>query len=306
MSLSQTFSVAPSDNIDDMMLQFERREEGKCFVNHSTYFASRILNLLILFGTELVETLRTMQERSLAQRAKASVHKTAKLEGKAKASSDKSVSSSSGPSYYAESTNSSMSGNAAANNSLDNSISNSSVSDLGMTSADDQSSSRKTTQSSLELAIERGDWRAVGEAAAKMSSDGVANDGSGSSIHSGSVPESQGRLDRVNYLDALISKGDWSGIVAAAGTFQAVDDYKADDNRTSLEEREALAQAQMWQEIARQSSQSKTDAKGAIEATDWAISLERKRIEDTAHVVAADEYDDPDPKKTRMEDDESV
>ena len=30
MSLSQTSSVASSDNIDDMMLQFEGREEGKC------------------------------------------------------------------------------------------------------------------------------------------------------------------------------------------------------------------------------------------------------------------------------------
>lgn len=254
---------------------------------------------------ELVETLRTMQERSLAQRAKAAVHKTAKLEEKARVSRARSSSSSSEPSYYADSASSSLSANAAALDSLDNSISNSSVSDLGMTSADDQSSSRKTTQSSLELAIERGDWRAVGEAAAKMSSDGVVHDESGGSIHSGSVPDSQGKQDRVNYLDALISKGDWAGIVSAAGTYQAIDDYKVEDSRTSIEEREALAQAKMWQEIARQSCQSSTEAKGAVEATDWAISLERKRIEDTSFVAAHD-CDNPDPKTPRMEDDESV
>lgn len=245
-----------------------------------------------------------MQERSLAQRSNAAVRKTAKLEGKARASRARSSSSSSEPSYYADSIASSLSANAAAINSLDNSISNSSVSDLGMASADDQSSSRKTTQSSLELAIERGDWRAVGEVAARMTG-GVNHDGSVGSINSGSVPESQGRQDRVNHLDALISKGDWAGIVAAAGTYQALDDCKVEDNRTSLEEREALAQAKMWQEIARQSYPSSTEARGAIEATDWAISQERKRIENTSLVVA-DKIDNPDPTTDGMEDDKSV
>lgn len=241
-----------------------------------------------------------MQKRSQAQRSKAAIHKTATLEGKARASMAISSSSSSDPSYYAESTISSLSANAAAINSLDNSISNSSVSDLGMTSADDQSFLRKATQSSLELAIERGDWRAVGEAAAK-----IVHEESVGSIHSGSVPKSHGRQDRVNYVDALISKGDWVGIVAAAGTYQAIDDYKVGDKRTSSEEREALAQAKMWQEIARQSCQSSTEAKGAVEATDWAISLERKRIEDMS-MVTTDRSDKPGRKIPRTEDDESV
>ena len=46
------------DNVDEMMVQFHGREE------------------------ELLETLRTMQERSIAQRARAAVHKTAKREAK--------------------------------------------------------------------------------------------------------------------------------------------------------------------------------------------------------------------------------
>lgn len=290
---------ASPDNVDDMMLQFKGREEGECVVVSILSTFLRGCSSHCYTHTELVETLRTMKERSQAQRSKAAIHKTATLEGKARASLS---SSSNEPSYYAESTTSSLSANAAAINSLDNSISNSSVSDLGMTSADDQSSSRKTTQSSLELAIERGDWRAVGEAAAKMNSDGIAHEESVGSIHSGSVPESHGRQERINYLDELISKGDWAGIVAAAGTYQAIDDYKVGDKRTSSEEREALAQAKMWQEIARQSSQSSNEAKGAVEATDWAISLERKRIEE----VTTDKSDKPGPKTPRIEDDESV
>ena len=50
------------ENIDEMLLQFEGRED------------------------ELIETLRTMHERNVAQRARAAVQKTAKLEARAKAS----------------------------------------------------------------------------------------------------------------------------------------------------------------------------------------------------------------------------
>ena len=46
------------DNVDEMMKQFRGREE------------------------ELVETLRTMQERSVAQRARAAVHKSAKIQAR--------------------------------------------------------------------------------------------------------------------------------------------------------------------------------------------------------------------------------
>lgn len=236
------------DNIDEMMLQFEGREE------------------------ELIETLRTMQERSVAQRARAAVQKTAKLEARAQALSNRpstgSVSSSSEPSYYAGSANSSVSDYAASSpgNGDSSSIDSSSVSDLGMTSGDELSSSRKTTQSSLELAIERGDWRAVGEAAAMMgegASAAIIPDEGGSSLSS-SLSESQDKQERVHHLDALIAKGDWAGIVAAAGKYQALDDQTG---APTEEEREALAQASLWQEIANQSKiDSATSAQGAVDA----------------------------------------
>ena len=271
-----------------MMLQFEGREE------------------------ELIETLRTMQERSVAQRARAAVQKTAKLEAKAKASIASGKSSfdssasggprvgdqgslSTGPSHYGSANDSSVSdyeGYHDAERSIE-----SSVSDLGFTSEDRSyvtSSSKISGKSSLELAIEKGDWRAVGEAAAMMGEGSAAvipddNDGSLSS----SFSESRGKQDRVQFLDALIGKGDWAGIVAAAGTYQAIDDQGIGQGQPTEEEREALASADMWQTIANQSNQdSGAEAEGAASAADWAI---QRSLEEQMN-----------PKKARIEDDESV
>jgi len=272
------------DNIDEMMLQFEGREE------------------------ELIETLRTMLERNVAQRARAAFQKTAKLEAKAKASiasgsvssgpyhraNDSSSMTSSEPSYYGSSTNNSSSASSYTESA------NSSVSDLDMDSSK-YSSSRGTTRSSLELAIEKGDWRAVGEAAAMMGgSSGAIPDSPGESLSSSSSTLGD-KAERVYYLDALIAKGDWAGIVAAAGKYQAMDDQMEPGPRTE-EEREALAQADWWQTIANQSKQgSSKEAQGASDAADWAISrsLEQKMRGDDGTAAASDA-------KVRLPDDESV
>jgi len=251
------------DNIDEMMLQFEGREP------------------------ELVETLRTMQERSVAQRARAAVQKTAKLEAKTKAAlsnrSDGSVSSSSLSHYGGSASNSSVSDyqddSYSTGGEDSSSLTDSSVSDLGsslMTSEESRSGSRKTTQSSLELAIEKGDWRAVGEAAAMMGGgdggDLIIQDDSGSSSFNSSIEESS-KAERVNRLDKLIAKGDWAGIVAAAGTYQAMDDSGVGDTGPKTqEEKDALASASMWQEIADQSKpQGGGKDEGAADAAKWAI-----------------------------------
>jgi hypothetical protein len=270
------------DNIDEMMLQFKGREDGECI--HVICFATLDLSSLLLaeFFLELVETLRTMQERSLAQRARAAVQKTAKLEAKAKASLSRaksrggSVSSASEQSHYGES----ASGSGASDSNIESSV-----------------RSKKTNQSSLELAIERGDWRAVGEAAAILGSGFIAPDESSDSVSSYSETLSKSH-DKVHYLDALIAKGDWAGIVHAAATYQTMDDHGVGGSLSTEEEREALAQANMWQEIARQ---SKTDSsvevtKGAGDAADWAISLAHKRIEDDyesmmSYIGVVDEMD---------------
>ena len=277
------------DNIDEMMLQFKGREDGECI--HVICFATLDLSSLLLaeFFLELVETLRTMQERSLAQRARAAVQKTAKLEAKAKTSLSRaksrggSISSASEPSHYG----SSASGSGASSRDAS----------LGDSNIESSVRSKKANQSSLELAIERGDWRAVGEAAAILGSGFIAPDESGDSVSSTSETLSNSH-DKVHYLDALIAKGDWAGIVHAAATYQAMDDHGVGGSLSTEEEREALAQANMWQEIARQ---SKTDSsaevtKGAVDAADWAISLAHKRIEDDyesmiSYIGVVDEMD---------------
>ena len=228
---------------------------------------------------ELVETLRTMQERSIAQRARAAVHQSAKLQAKAESTSNAAaiisaqavVHQSEKLQAKAQSTSNaaammrdrSDSSSTASDPHVYESCS-SSMSDLGM--SEDQS--RKTAQSSLELAIDRGDWRAVGEAAAMMgdgSSSRIIRDSEGSSTVSSSLSTS--KQERVAHLDALIEKGDWSGIVAAAGKYQAMDEQQdsivsslgAPASRAATEEeREALAQADMWQAIANQSKQDES------------------------------------------------
>jgi hypothetical protein len=233
-----------------------------------------------------------MQERSLAQRARAAVQKTAKLEAKAKASLSRakshggSISSASEPSHYC----SSASGSGASDSNIESSV-----------------RSKKTNRSSLELAIERGDWRAVGEAAAILGSSFVVQDDSGDSGSSYSETLSKSH-DKVHYLDALIAKGDWAGIVHAAATYQAMDDQFVGGRLSTEEEREALAQANMWQEIARQSKpdSSVEVTKGAGDSVDWAISLAHKRIEDDYEMSYIGVVDEMDAMDAQDDENESV
>jgi len=263
------------DNIDEMMLQFEGREQ------------------------ELVETLRTMQERSVAQRARAAVHQSARLQAMAQsppqsshASRPRSGSSSSDsdPSVYEECS--------------------SSLSDLGES---EDMSSKNTAQSSLELAVERGDWRAVGEAAAMMGdgSSRIVVDSETSST--GSSYQSQSRQDRIMHLDALIEKGDWSGIVAAASKYHAMDEVEGTayprsnpptPGKPTEDERKALAEADMWKTIASQSKQGNENAtKGASDAADWAISRSLEQLKNGNSATSADKTG---PQQEETVDDNSV
>ncbi|KAL7463177.1 hypothetical protein ACHAXS_003556, partial [Conticribra weissflogii] len=107
-----------ADNVDEMLTQFKGREE------------------------ELVETLRRMQERAIASRARLAVQKSAKLEARARAVSP-------GPGSLQRGSASIGSGSFAGS-----------------------ATSRK---SELEQAIETGNWQAVGAAAQKMSDSSVGS-----------------------------------------------------------------------------------------------------------------------------------
>jgi len=202
-----------ADNIDEMMTQFKGREE------------------------ELVETLRRMQERAIASRARLAVQKSAKLEARAKASPRSASASPSGQSV----------------------------------------GSAGSTKSELEQAIESGNWQAVGEAAQKMSD---------SSVGELSVEEKARLRDAVSHspfrsspvgkkseeddnLDLLIEQGDWQGVIAAAKKASE----EGPEHDVSMDESDAIAQANMWQEIANQSKQeARGGPAGADDAAAWAIS----------------------------------
>ena len=181
-----------ADNIDEMLTQFKGREE------------------------ELVETLRRMQERAIASRARLAVQKSAKLEARAKAN--------------------------PRGTSVSSAQSVASVS---------------STKSELEQAIEAGNWHAVGLAAQKMSDSSIGDLSMAEKARlRDAISQSpafsrqvRGMSDEVENLDQLIEQGDWQGVIAVAKRAGEV------PGEGILDEQDALAQADMWQEIADQSKQ---------------------------------------------------
>lgn len=288
--------VVPEEinNVDEMLLQFRGREE------------------------ELLETLRTMQERSIAQRARVAIHKSVKREARNNAkrsNNDEQFASqglpprSKGPapiSYYPAVGGGVPRGAESSRGTFKRSKDGSVASSVGSNGSRSKSSSVGTgsvdrkKKSALDRAIEAGDWEAVGEAAAMMSdTDGSTVSGSlvdqlanrsssgGSSIAS-SIDSSYGETAvRANQLDKLIEKGDWEQVVNVAGRFTKDGgkndrkrntnssptraDYKQETRRNkrtaggtgvispssnpTKEEKEALAQANLWMAIAAQSKQ---------------------------------------------------
>jgi len=346
------------DNVDEMMLQFKGREE------------------------ELVETLKTMQERSIAQRARVAKQKSAKREARrsrvegglppiappAVGGGDGGIS---GAAVAGIAGGAAAAGlvAAAAIGSRDskdsesegpmheNSSASESASDVpilsseGSVGADSESAgSGKRRRTALELAIEAGDWEAVGDAAAMMSDTSVttassaeinalAAGGSYTSEDTSSKKTKEGvNAERAAELDAMIDSGDWTGVVAAASSYSKSSSGKsggdavvegaattetaeksdkdspgksstessasgqrrswfggkkpAEKNAPSEkaglkedsssgssgdkalnEEQEALAQAEIWMQIAEQSKQEgSTEDRGASDAADWAIA----------------------------------
>ena len=219
------------DNVDEMMKQFRGREE------------------------ELVETLRTMQERSVAQRARAAVHESAKIQARrsvqekraaaaaaagvaagaaagmtmSKSQSDEGTSDFSSPEFAAPSASTQEEYHDSTTTEQSSSVLYPEGKPVRKRSASrSRSPSHNEPRTALEAAIEAGDWEAVGEAAALMSD-------ADSQSYSGSLPSvgtasSRGRsvgsaadADRAAELDKLIDKGDWQGVVTAASRYSTMD-----------------------------------------------------------------------------------
>jgi hypothetical protein len=251
------------DNVDEMMNQFKGREE------------------------ELVETLRTMQERAVAQKARAAGHKAAKVEAR------RSVQRGVVPGAAAQRVPSSAGAGVAAAAALAQ-IGDSDQSTISGADTTGEASVANV-RSALEMAIETGDWAAVGDAAAMMSD---ASTLSTSEINrmahttmsvSTEGARSRQSLDGVNAaraaeLDAMIDRGDWSGVIAAANRYTKTDKSSSEPSPAgrTKEEEDALAQAEIWMKIAEQKkAEGATDA-GASDAAEWAIhrSLSQLKMAD--------------------------
>lgn len=240
------------DNVDEMMNQFKGRED------------------------ELVETLRTMQERAIALKARTAGQKMAKVE--ARRTVQRGVVP--GTSKVAKG----GAAGSAASKRDDPSQASSRDSSIGL---DTEMRQRRAV---LENAIEAGDWEAVGEAAALMSDASVTT--FDTERHSASVDASsfdvisqRSRMslsavdtDRAAAIDALIDRGDWTGVMAAASQFSRGDKTKTSPSK---EEVDALAQAELWMKIAEQKKASGANVQGASDATDWAIQRSLSKMKES-------------------------
>lgn len=221
------------DNVDEMMNQFKGREE------------------------ELVETLRTMQERAVAQKARSAGQRAAKAE--ARRNVQRGV----------------VPGTGGAKSEGEEGGADSPASGALSTGSSAGSGSEGGSRSALERAIDAGDWDAVGRAAAMMSDASTASASAGAVAQSsaaGTGSAAQGGLNpsRSAELDAMIERGDWSGVVAAANRFSQSDTKQASRSGRTKEEEEAIAEAEKWAKIAQQKKPGATDA-AASEAAEWAI-----------------------------------
>ena len=216
------------DNVDEMMNQFKGREE------------------------ELVETLRTMQERAVAQKARAAGQKQAKVE--ARMNVQRGVVP--GASRVADRI--------------------ATLENQSATSGSAEESAISEARTALELAIERGDWDAVSEAAAMISGSSSSSDAQKARLP---ASPSRSKAQRARELNVMIDKQDWKGVMAAANQFSAADQSKSVPKR-SKEEEEALAQAELWMRIAEQKKkEGKLDA-NASEAAEWAIQRSLSQMKD--------------------------
>lgn len=231
------------DNVDEMMVQFRGREE------------------------ELVETLRTMQERSIAARQREASRRNAKREAKKIAKASK-----------------------KSAKVLKSDTESEPLVILEVKSTDNDWSAVGKTAEQMVQTI-----------------DNDSSSGQSSDFDSAAEDESEAYLsadsgrEKASNIEGLINKNDWSGVVAAASAYSQSNKAKESDNQeknhirtdsvssdsskgtAEREEAEARAQAHMWANIAQQSK--KVDgavAIGASDAADWAISRSLKQIQDSS------------------------
>ena len=241
------------DNVDEMMNQFKGREE------------------------ELVETLRTMQERAVAQKARQAGQKSAKITARRSVQRGVVPGASAVVSKVA-----SLEIKEAALGTGGGAIAGAGITKAGSPRSDDRPAvDPENARSTLEQAIDDGNWDMVGEAARLLSTSGGGGDASisasASVSTSGSSKSRSGpNADKAAELDALIDRGDWSQVVTLANRFSGEDKGR----KISKEEEDALKEAELWMKIAEQKkAEGATDA-GASDAAEWAIQRSLSQLKD--------------------------
>jgi hypothetical protein len=241
------------DNVDEMMEQFKGREE------------------------ELVETLRNMQERSIAQKARAAKQKAAKVE--ARRSVQRGV-------VPGAKDVLSRTGDSESERGDDNALLEGGP---DVDSPPGVQYSAEQGRTALEAAIDAGDWQAVGEAAALLSDHSMISGDSGElnvsgfSEGSGARIRSLGSLDaqRAEELDSLVERRDWRAVMEAAKRYSEDCDFAREAPRgPSEEEEEALKQAELWRTFAEQMKPEATD-EGASSAAEWAIQRSLSQLNES-------------------------
>jgi len=259
------------DNIDEMMLQFRGRED------------------------ELVEALRTMQERNIAKKARAAQNRVVKMEVKKNIKNKRQGLPPSGPRSVlldrqgnvekvgvigTVGTRSGITPISRVGNSVPlvlpplpeseiirDSNDVQSLTSLVSTASGNKScrSMSSTNRAALEIAIEKGDWDAVGEAAAKMnegSESSVATSDFGESVGASTMSssmlskESSGEYSpstysgskggRIDDLEKLIDKGDWSAVVAAANRYSTLKNHSSRSSVDSSSNANSRERKKSW------------------------------------------------------------
>jgi len=181
------------------------------------------------------------------------------------------------------------------------------------TSSEDESgSSSRKRKTALELAIEAGDWEAVGEAAAMMSDASVTTDGtSGASQildHGDSSITIPGdslykvNTERATELDEMIDAGNWTAIVAAAsqlgngdnhgvsGTSQDVATFV---NSSVVFSADSLSTPQRSATVEEQEKEKRIreEQEALSQAEMWTAIAKQSRTEGSSDVAARDAAD---------------
>jgi hypothetical protein len=225
------------DNIDEMMMQFRGREE------------------------ELVETLRSMQERTVASKARLEGQKRAKRDAKTAVETKNAEIAASAQPSAVDNTGAPTDENWMRE--IDDTPGRLGIDQLDPPQEEDEDNEAKEEIAELREAIDNEKWDVVAKTASGLSGR-LLDDTSMASSRTSVSDTSTSVSDRSQDINALVDRGDWDGVVAAASRYtegdksfdpptESTEERRARRQRRLDEEEEALAQADIWSAIAEQS-----------------------------------------------------